>query len=202
MRPSSFHLSLSNTKTVTSFTHDLARAFNARPSPASEPAPHALFPRAPDMSVGGTARGAPPAQTGRIAPMLSFAVIGRPRAGRRAPDALTLANTSVLPRDEPLRLAWILCVAREPALRASILELLCEGDVEGHIEQRRRQVGEGAFHSVGFIARLSGSPLLTREVQRDSWFSTHRGAGGGRQPAELAVRAEAIVASSRSRQMC
>lgn len=74
-----------------------------------------------------------------------------------APDEVTLAISSVLTRDgKPLRVAWILCVARETALQTKILELMGEGDlvrIEGEIEQRRRQVGELAFHSVGFIAQ-------------------------------------------------
>jgi single-stranded DNA-binding protein len=90
--------------------------------------------------------------------MLSFSVTGSIGCVlATAPDELTLAITSVLTRDgEPLRVAWILCVARETALRTEILELLREGDlvrIEGEIEQRRRPVGELAFHSVGFIAR-------------------------------------------------
>lgn len=74
-----------------------------------------------------------------------------------APDEVTLGISSVLTREvKPLRVAWILCVAREAALRTKILNLLREGDlvrIEGEIEQRRRQVGELAFHSVGFIAQ-------------------------------------------------
>lgn len=74
-----------------------------------------------------------------------------------APDELTLAISSVVNRDGAApRIAWILCVAREPLLRATILQHLREGDlvrIEGEIEQRRRQVGELAFHSVGFIAK-------------------------------------------------
>jgi hypothetical protein len=73
------------------------------------------------------------------------------------PDELTLAIASVLTKDdEPPRVAWVLCVAREPALRTLIIQHFREGDlvrVEGQIEQRRRQVADLAFHSVGFIAR-------------------------------------------------
>lgn len=90
--------------------------------------------------------------------MLSFAVTGRIGCVlATAPDELTLAISSVLTRDgEPLRVAWISCVVRETALRTKILDQLREGDlvrIEGEIEQRRRQVGELAFHSVGFIAQ-------------------------------------------------
>jgi len=90
--------------------------------------------------------------------MLSFSVTGSVGCVlATAPDELTLAISSVLTRDgKPLHVAWILCVARETALRTKILELLREGDlvrIEGEIEQRRRQVGELAFHSVGFIAQ-------------------------------------------------
>jgi hypothetical protein len=74
-----------------------------------------------------------------------------------APDELTLAISSVVSRDGAApRIAWILCVARETVLRTQIIELLREGDVvriEGEIEQRRRQVGTLAFHSVGFIVQ-------------------------------------------------
>jgi single-stranded DNA-binding protein len=91
--------------------------------------------------------------------MLSFSVTGTIGCVlTTAPDELTLAISSVLTRDnEAPRVAWVLCVAREPALRARILQHLREGDVvrvEGEIEQRRRQVGELAFHSVGFVAHL------------------------------------------------
>lgn len=90
--------------------------------------------------------------------MLSFTLTGTIGCVlTTAPDELTLAISSVLERDsEPSRVAWVLCVAREPALRAKILQHLREGDlvrIEGEIEQRRRQVGELAFHSVGFIVR-------------------------------------------------
>lgn len=90
--------------------------------------------------------------------MLSFSVTGRIGCVlATAPDELTLAISSLLTRDgEPSRIAWILCVAREAALRAKVHDLLREGDVvriEGHIEQRRRPVGELALHSVGFIAQ-------------------------------------------------
>lgn len=90
--------------------------------------------------------------------MLSFSVTGSIGCVlATAPDELTLAISSALTSDgEPLRVAWILCVARETTLRTKVLELLREGDlvrIEGEIEQRRRQVGELAFHSVGFIAQ-------------------------------------------------
>jgi hypothetical protein len=91
-------------------------------------------------------------------PMLSFAVTGAIGCVlTTVPDELTLAVSSVLERDgEPSRVAWVLCVSREPELRAKILESLRDGDIvriEGEIEQRRRQVGELAFHSVGFVIR-------------------------------------------------
>jgi len=74
-----------------------------------------------------------------------------------APDELTLAISSVLTRDdEAPRVAWVLCVAREAALRAKILQHLREGDlvrIEGAIEQRRHKVGDLAFRSVGFVIR-------------------------------------------------
>ncbi|HYD83750.1 MAG TPA: hypothetical protein VEA63_06845 [Opitutus sp.] len=88
--------------------------------------------------------------------MLSFALTGSIGSVlATAPDELTLAISSVLDRvGEPPRVVWILCVARDSALRAKILVHLGEGDpvrIEGEIEQRRRQVGELAFHSVGFV---------------------------------------------------
>jgi hypothetical protein len=90
--------------------------------------------------------------------MLSFSLTGAiGRVLTTAPDELTLAISSVLNRDgEPPRVAWVLCAAREAELRAKILQHLREGDlvrIDGEIEQRRREVGELAFHSVGFIAR-------------------------------------------------
>lgn len=90
--------------------------------------------------------------------MLSFSVTGTIGCVlTTAPDELTLAISSVLTRDkEAPRVAWVLCVAREAALRTKTLQHLRKGDlvrVEGEIEQPRRQVGELAFHSVGFVAR-------------------------------------------------
>lgn len=90
--------------------------------------------------------------------MLSFAVAGSIGCVlASAPDELTLAISSVLAcSGKSPRVAWILCVAREPNLRADILAHFRPGDVvhiEGEIEQRRRQVGELGFHSVGFIAQ-------------------------------------------------
>lgn len=89
--------------------------------------------------------------------MLSFALSGTIGCVlATAPDELTLAISSKLERpNEPPQVAWVLCVARDVALRARILEHLREGDlvrIEGAIVQRRRQVGDLAFHSVGFIA--------------------------------------------------
>lgn len=85
--------------------------------------------------------------------MLSFALSGSIGCVlATAPDEVTLAISSLLDRDgEPQRVVWVLCVARDSALRAKILVRFREGDlvrVEGEIEQ---QVGELAFHSVGFV---------------------------------------------------
>lgn len=90
--------------------------------------------------------------------MLSFALTGTIGCVlTTAPDELTLAISSVLTRDgEVPRVAWVLCVARETSLQTKILQHLREGDhvrIEGEIEQRRRQVGDLAFHSVGFVIR-------------------------------------------------
>ena len=90
--------------------------------------------------------------------MLSFALTGAIGCVlTTAPDELTLAISSVLDREgEPLRIAWVLCVARDRNARAKILDHLREGDlvrIEGEIEQRRRQVGELGFYSVGFVIR-------------------------------------------------
>lgn len=99
--------------------------------------------------------------------MLSFALTGTLNCVlTTAPDELTLVISSVLTRaDKPPRTAWVLCVARDTPLRANILQRLREGDlvrIEGVIEQRRRQVGELAFHSVGFVAHSIDriSPLM------------------------------------------
>ncbi|MEQ1808634.1 MAG: hypothetical protein ABL889_01820 [Terricaulis sp.] len=102
--------------------------------------------------------------------MLSFALTGTiGRVLTTASDELTLAISSVLNRDgEPPRVAWVLCVAREAKLRAKILQHFREGDlvrVEGEIEQRRRQVGELALLSVGFVARsIQRLPSLSEEA--------------------------------------
>jgi hypothetical protein len=90
--------------------------------------------------------------------MLSFALTGTLNCVlATAPDELTLVISSdlALP-DKPPRTAWALCVARGAPLRTNILERLREGDlvrIEGEIEQRQRQLGELAFHSVGFVIR-------------------------------------------------
>jgi len=90
--------------------------------------------------------------------MLCFAVTGSIGCVlTTAPDELTLAISSVLDREgEPVRIAWVLCVARVERIRAAILGDLREGDlvrVEGEIEQRRRQIGELGFYSVAFVVR-------------------------------------------------
>lgn len=90
--------------------------------------------------------------------MLSFALTGTLNCVlTTAPDELTLVISSdlTLP-DKPPCTAWVLCVARDTALQANILTRLREGDlvrIEGETEQRRRQLGELAFHSVGFVIR-------------------------------------------------
>lgn len=89
--------------------------------------------------------------------MLSFSLTGSIGCIlATAPGEVTLAISAVLDREgEPLRVVWVVCVARERALRAKIL-------VEGEIEQRRRQVGELAFHSAGFvILSIERLPSLT-----------------------------------------
>lgn len=99
--------------------------------------------------------------------MLSFALSGTIGCIlATAPDEITLAISSPLQRSgQAPRVAWVICVARDHALCARILECFRPGDlvrIEGEIEQRRRQVGELAFHSVGFIAgtiERVGSPL-------------------------------------------
>ncbi len=88
--------------------------------------------------------------------MLSFSLTGAIGCVlTTAPDELTLAISSVLERPGAgLRMAWVLCVARDFEKRTQILEQLREGDlvrVEGKIEQRRRQVGEIAFQSALFV---------------------------------------------------
>jgi len=74
-----------------------------------------------------------------------------------ARDELALAMSCVLDRDgEPLCVVWVSCVARDACLRGHILYRFREGDlvrIEGEIEQRRRQVGELAYHSLGFVIR-------------------------------------------------
>lgn len=90
--------------------------------------------------------------------MLSFALTGTIGCIRAtAPDELTLAIACVVARpDQPDRVAWVLCVARDGQLRREILQYLRCGDlvgVDGEIEHRRRQAGDFAFLSVGFVAR-------------------------------------------------
>jgi len=88
--------------------------------------------------------------------MLSFSLTGSIGCIlATASHEVTLAISAVLDREgEPLRVVWVVCVARESALRAKILVHFREGDlvrIEGKIKQRRRQVGALAFHSVGFV---------------------------------------------------
>lgn len=88
--------------------------------------------------------------------MISFSLTGAIGCVlNTSPYELTLAISSVLEREgAPMRVAWVLCAARDPALRAHILSQLREGDhveVKGKIEQRRRRIGELPFHSVGFV---------------------------------------------------
>ena len=99
--------------------------------------------------------GAPPVG---LIPMLSFALVGAVGCMQAsAPCELTLALSCVLDREgEPLRIVWVSCVARDACLRSHILDQFREGDlvrIEGDIEQRRRQVGELAYHSLGFVIR-------------------------------------------------
>ena len=102
--------------------------------------------------------------------MLSFSLTGTIGCVlTTAPGELTLAISSVLNRDgKPPRVAWVLCVAREAELQAKILQHLRECDlvrIDGEIEQRRRQVGELAFHSVGFVIRsIEWLPSPTEEA--------------------------------------
>lgn len=89
--------------------------------------------------------------------MLSFSLTGTIGCVlTTTPNELTLAISSALIRHgEAPRVAWVLCVARDTSVRTTILEHLREGDlvrIDGEIEQRRRQVGKLASHSVGFIA--------------------------------------------------
>lgn len=88
--------------------------------------------------------------------MLSFSLTGTIGCIlATAPDELTLAISSVVSRaGKPDRVAWVLCIARDDALRQTISEHLREGDcvcLSGEIEQRRRQAGELVFYSVGFV---------------------------------------------------
>jgi hypothetical protein len=104
--------------------------------------------------------------------MLTFALSGTLGCVRAtAPDELTLAIASPLERPgASCRMVWIICVARDQALRAA--SALCTGDhirVEGHIEPRRRKVGKLVFHSVAFIAET---------IERTSAISDNGGAGG------------------------
>ncbi len=90
--------------------------------------------------------------------MLSFALVGAIGCMHAsARDELMLTMSCVLDREgEPLRVVWVSCVARDACLRIHILHQFREGDlvrVEGDIEQRRRQVGELAYHSLGFVIR-------------------------------------------------
>lgn len=88
--------------------------------------------------------------------MLSFAVTGSLGCVlTTAPDELTLAIASVLDAGGASpRVAWVLCVARDPSVRNRIVNDFSEGDcvrIAGEIEQRRRQVGALGFFSVVFV---------------------------------------------------
>lgn len=104
--------------------------------------------------------------------MLTFSFSGTVGCVRStAPDELTLAVASPLdrPGSSP-RMVWIVCVARDQALRAA--SALHAGDhirIDGHIEPRQRSVGERTFYSVAFIAKT---------IERISAISDNGGAGG------------------------
>lgn len=96
---------------------------------------------------------------------LTFAVSGTLGCARTtAPNELTLAMASPLNRPSaPQRIAWVVCVARDQALKdASALRAGDHIRIEGYIEPRRRTVGKLAFYSVAFIAntieRISAIP--------------------------------------------
>lgn len=106
--------------------------------------------------------------------MLTFALSGTIGCmWTTAPDELTLAIASPLDRPGASpRMVWIVCLARDQALRAAISSVLRAGDrvrVEGHIEPLRRKVGKLAFYSVAFIATT---------IERISAVSDNGGAGG------------------------
>ncbi len=123
---------------------------------------HALMPRVRMReSVAGKAprraAGAGPASDFGLLPMLSFSLTGTLACVLQTlPDEVTLAISSPLERPCcPPRMAWVLCIVRDRDLRVHVMECLRPGDqvrVEGLIEQRRRQVGALAFHSVAVIA--------------------------------------------------
>jgi hypothetical protein len=98
----------------------------------------------------------PPCSRAPRAGALTFAVSGTLGCARTtAPDELTLAIASPLDQpSDPHRVAWIVCVARDQALRAA--SAIRSGDhirVEGYLEPRRRRVGKLVFYSVAFIAK-------------------------------------------------
>lgn len=79
------------------------------------------------------------------------------------PEELTLAIASALEREgQPSRVAWVLCVARDGALRTKIAETLHEGDIvqiHGALEQKQRQTQGVTLTSthfvIGTVERLS-----------------------------------------------
>lgn len=104
--------------------------------------------------------------------VLTFALSGTIGCVRAtAPDKLTLAIASTLEQPgAPPRMVWIVCATRDQAPRAA--SAVRAGDsvrVEGHIEPRRRKVGERTFYSVAFIAKT---------IERIAAPSDDGGAGG------------------------
>lgn len=90
--------------------------------------------------------------------MLSFILTGAVSSVlMNDPQTTTLVVSSLVARtDAAPRQTWILCDVRDPRLQDAALNL-GTGDqvrIEGEIEQHRRQVGELAFHSLSFIARV------------------------------------------------
>lgn len=114
----------------------------------------------------------PPCSRAPRAGALTFAISGTLGCARTTvPDELTLAIASPLDQlSAPDRIAWVVCVARDQALRAA--SALRAGDhirVEGYIEPRRRRIGKLVFYSVAFIAKT---------IERVSAIPDDGGAGG------------------------
>jgi hypothetical protein len=88
--------------------------------------------------------------------MLSFTLTGTVGRIRSGADELELAIASCRLHGQDNDVHWVVCVARDQLLRASVVRQLSAGSIvriEGEIEPRRREIKGVAFYDVVFVAK-------------------------------------------------